>query len=579
MDSPSLLGSRTVSRMSVKRGVGIVIGAALALSCYSTDNGTEPPRDRMNYPVGLAVSAAGRVLYVANSDFDLAYTAGTLQALDLTTIRRHAALAVLNPANPELPRIRPANGTCPYAPNALRPDGTRQALGESCAPPVDARAYIRNSVLIGAFATDLQISSCEATPTNRAEKYGPETTCSASGKRLYVPVRGDTTVTWVDVPFDTGIGAADFTLNCGTDGRGRCDTGHRAGRGDEPGNTRQLALPNEPFGMAQSQDGTHFVVTHQVDGKASLFSTGFSPVQAFGPPSLQWVLENVTPGGNGIAAIPHDRALACTSDEPCENPPPRSAFLQTSRNVPGIDLFRFNPDETSVASSLKRPFLSREATYGVNGNAGGTDSRGIVIDRSPRIRCKANVRNTLAATDPTFASRMQQCGRIPARVFVANRSPASIVYGETGSGVGADFNPDRLILGGSIPLSTGPTRVYLAPIVDARGAYALRLFAVCFDAQIVYIIDPDSLRLENVLRLAPGPFAMAFDPFSFEDAATGAMVKTEPGEARLAYRFAYIASFTDSFIHVVDLDNSSTNKESFERPVLSVGDPTPPKGN
>jgi len=118
----------------------------------------------------------------------------------------------------------------------------------------------------------------------------------------------------------------------------------------------------------------------------------------------------------------------------------------------------------------------------------------------------------------------------------------------------------------------------LAPIVDAGGRYALRLFVVCFDAQSVFILDPESLRVENVLRLAAGPFAMAFDPFSFEDVAARAVVPARSDETRRAYRFAYIASFTNSFIHVIDLDNSGPVKDTFERPVLAIGDPTPPKG-
>ena len=581
--------SGRVLRKNGKRGfiAGLALFAAVAapnlLACYSTDNGTAPARDILYYPVGIATSPGGRIMYVANSDFDLAYTGGTLQALDLALIRKHAALAAINAADPALPRVRPNNGSCPSAPTTTRPDGNRQALGETCAPPVDPRAYIRSSVVIGAFATDVQIARCEAPPTNVAEKYAAEAPCDVADTRLYVPVRGDTTLSWVEVPIDTGTGAVDFSLRCGADGSGRCDAAHRAGRGDEPNNTRGVVLPNEPFALAQSQDGTHMVVSHQVDGKASLltsgvaYSTGAKGANAT-TPALQWVLEGITIGGNGMVGIPHDRALACTSDEPCSSPPPQPAYLQTSRYVAGIDLLRYYPDSSTVASSLKRPFLSREGTFAVRGNAGGSDSRDIIIDRSPRLVCKADVRKNVPASDPLFAARMRACARLPARVFVANRAPASIVYGEVGGGDAADYNPDRIVLGGSVPLSSGPSHLYLAPIVDANGNYALRLFVVCFDAQTVFIMNPDSLTVENVLRLAPGPFAMGFDPFLLEEAAIGAPVRAVADETRRAYRFAYIASFTDSFIHVIDLDNSNTNKDTFERPVLAVGDPTPPKG-
>jgi len=43
------------------------------------------------------------------------------------------------------------------------------------------------------------------------------------------------------------------------------------------------------------------------------------------------------------------------------------------------------------------------------------------------------------------------------------------------------------------------------------------------------------------------------------------------------YRFAYLASFRDSFVQVIDLDASSP--ETFERVVFTLGQPTPPKGS
>jgi DNA-binding beta-propeller fold protein YncE len=71
-------------------GSGLAGACALVLaSCYSTGDGIAPPRDAFYYPVGLAVSAGGNVLYVANADFDLQYNGGTLQSYDLNLIRAH----------------------------------------------------------------------------------------------------------------------------------------------------------------------------------------------------------------------------------------------------------------------------------------------------------------------------------------------------------------------------------------------------------------------------------------------------------------------------------------------------------
>ncbi len=44
------------------------------------------------------------------------------------------------------------------------------------------------------------------------------------------------------------------------------------------------------------------------------------------------------------------------------------------------------------------------------------------------------------------------------------------------------------------------------------------------------------------------------------------------------YRFAYIASFTQSYLQVLDLDNAQANPATFETIVYTLGVPTNPKG-
>src|SRR5678816_3359143 len=89
----------------------------LALSsCYTAGQGTAPPDKAFYFPVGLAVSKGGNVLYAVNSDFDLQWNGGTLQAYDLDLIRQHAVIAIggtpdhpdPDPFNPALPVINRA---------------------------------------------------------------------------------------------------------------------------------------------------------------------------------------------------------------------------------------------------------------------------------------------------------------------------------------------------------------------------------------------------------------------------------------------------------------------------------------
>jgi DNA-binding beta-propeller fold protein YncE len=567
----------------------LMFGAA---DCYSTGDGTPPPLDRLYYPVGLRVSAGGSVLYAVNSDFDLQFNGGTLQSYDLALIRRHTVRLIADPSAPEVP-VFDRSQLVDKAGQPLCPDrgAAGATLGEICAPPVDSSFYVRDSAIIGAFATDLLLSP----PPSQLE--GPEAAGNRSFDRLYTAVRGNASITWASIerdtpssvaPLDKAIPYGPFILQCGQDSSGRCDTVHQAGSNpDERGNTRHITMPGEPFGMAMSQDGQSIVVTHQNETKTSLFDTGLrrtdnspGPADVAPPPSIQFVLDDVPFGGVGLAAIPHDR------DAFMANPAafPRQAFLETSRVLPQISLIRQYPDEfNGVTSNQRRPFLDREGAFPVAVGPGGNDSRGIVIDPTPRLACKAKVNKNpvdpaKGRTQAVFDAEIVACARKPARVFVANRSPAALLIGELGGSATASdsYDPDRLQLHTAIPLSAGPSKIYLGPVVEADGALALRVFAVCFDSATVFVFNPETDQVENVIRVGLGPFAMAFDPFTFEDVAANKQVESFNGIRR--FRFAYLASFTKSFIQILDLDNFERSP-TFERVVFTLGQPTNPKGS
>jgi hypothetical protein len=687
----------TARRLVLQAALFLPVAAGASLlspACYlSGAGGTDPPTETFYFPVGLAVSAGGNVLYVANSDFDLQYNGGTLQSYDLYRLRHdtaeliganfltpssadpncqstlesallqcnlvasdgstHTTKAVEQEINGEIhifPQIEQWQPNCQNTPSISQTNGSRLLFGDACSPPVDSTAYIKTSTIIGAFATDLQLS--------------------LDGTRLFSPVRGNATLTWAEVDPDNasyippesgqdagadagldwpspnwpgagltpsaGQNAPDpFTFYCGG---ARCDSAHETGAVPTLADTRAVTLPGEPFAMAQTEDGTAVVITHQTSPQTSVLLTGISacldngasPAPACFPvgasatsaaggvspdaapfvgagtasatdPSMQFVLSGVPIGGDGIVAVPHDldspvpRCELVGYQAPCVRP----AFLETSHSAAELDLIRYYNDD---GSSLLRPFLVREVPYALAVNSGGSDSRGIVIDDTPRRACKAQP-----------GAVASQCAQLPARVFFASRTPPSLVLGEIGetsaNGDGS-FDPDRLVITGSVPLQFGPSRVYLAPIVDATGRYALRVFVACFDSNEIFVYDPEAGVIENTIATGPGPFAMAFDPFSLDDVAQNNVVKADPrqsdpdlkantgidvssaagGPASLKrYRFAYVASFTYSYVQVIDLDDSvfepcpgdptESCNVTFERPVFSLGQPIAPKGS
>ena len=576
-------------------------GGASGVACYNTGDGSAPPLDRFYFPVGLSVSHGGTVLYAVNSDFDLQYNGGTIQSYDLRLIRQHVAKAIANPADPALPLVRPASGACPADPPVEQSNGSgaRQPLGQTCAPPVDSRVYIRDSALIGAFATTMLLSRAPSDMIVRTPKTTADDAAlpvgNATTDRLFMPVRGSATLTLASIvrdtfdsapaPTDTKDGYAPFQIRCGQGPSLRCDAIHSVGEdAAEEGNTRGITMPGEPFAAALSEDGTSLVITHQTNNSATLFSTGQSRDRNDSAddrpyPAIQYVAPNIPIGGSGIAAVPHDL------DAFLGQSLPRPAYLETSRAIASVSLLRQYPDtQGGTDPNLNRPFLDIEGSFAVTASASGVDSRDVKIDVTPRLACKARVGAVDAATGRTQATRdaeIAACARKPARVFIANRSPAALLVGSIGAvdGINGTYDPDLLTIHSSIPISDGPSKVYLAPVVEKDGAYALRVFVVCFDSSTIFVYDPDANALERVIKVGTGPFAMAFDPFSLDDVARHAQVPVDARDGDLRrYRFAYIASFTQSFVQVLDLDNAVPSTPTFEGIVYTLGVPTDPKG-
>jgi DNA-binding beta-propeller fold protein YncE len=584
-----------------------IVAGGLGTACYGAGGGTAPPTSAFYFPTGLAVSTSANVLYVINSDFDLQWSGGTLQSYNLFQIRADTAalieanlmmcpadsdpqcLMVATSAVGHIPFLNGFMWTagCQNAPPPPSSNGQGVQLGEACAPPVDSVQYQKASVILGAFATDLQLSVTPACPQGF--------TCAPPlpFRRLFAPVGGSATVTWADVTDDADPNAtpatfsspSPFDLNCGVLVDGRCDSLHQTGNDpNAPGNTRGATMPGEPFGIAQTQDGAALAVTSETDTKTSLLSTGlgdeFDPNRQTTDPIMQFVVDGLPTGGVGIAAIPHDprAVIPCerVGDQPgCVRP----AFLETTRNSAEVDLLRYYDDD---GSTLHRPFLTREAAFPITVNSVGTDSRGIAIDPSQRLLCEE-----AAQTDSDKAA----CAVLPSRVFIANRTPPSLIVGTIGQ-VQPDgtYNPDLLVLNGNVALTDGPSKVFVAPVVGPDGLYKVRVFVVCFDTNSIFVYDPDSLATptaapETIIYTGTGPFALAFDPFSLDQVAHDIATRTPVAADTRSplselnvkrYRFAYVASFTHSFLQVIDLDQS--NLITYGHVVFTLGQPTPPKG-
>jgi hypothetical protein len=382
------------------------------LCACSIDNpGVAPPAHLINFPIALALSPpdAGEApdwLFIANSNFDLRYNAGSVQSYDLGDIE--AGLGCASPP-------------CEMRPVDLRP----------------------SEVLVGSHVAGMAVSP--------------------SGERLYLAVRSDTNLTYVNV--------TDGGLECGGGGaQHRCSDEFR--RGDEAvASERGVALPGDPVGVAAGSlemlgrdpaDGDFVLMAHRT-GRVSLFlhqreGDGQAPILVHVVTGLPEGLVNIEldPDGFGWA--------------------PSTDVAQIARVGVAID---------GETRDLTRSFAFDLGTLNVTRvDVGGRgDTRDVAFDPRPDVD----------------------------RAYVLSRRPEAILVADRAQAVPGDLGVVDVI-----PIGFGPSRLAVAEIdLAADGSTPdLRtlLFASCFDSREIWVVDPDLGQTVNVIRGLSGPFELAVDP-------------------------------------------------------------------
>jgi hypothetical protein len=461
----------------MRRLIPSVVSCVLLSGCFGPSEGVEVPVAEIYFPVGLALDQGDQHLFVVSSDFDLQFNAGAIQSYDTGKLLRNLPV----PANDAPGGLLPA----PDARDGLCVNGERSAAERLVYPGVcnPFALTAESSVKIGAFATDAIL---------RQTENGPQ--------RLFVPVRGDSTLHWLDID-------GDGRMQCGQSGNGgACDAQHRAG--DDPTeNTRDITLNVEPFGVDASEHGENIVVSNQTTGTASLFVTDRE--NPSNGPQLKFALpiERVR-RPVGVAALPRPAAQGDVRDG--------DTFLMTFRDSAQVRVLRVHADDSSAPD---RPFLVDGGGVGIAANSVGSDSRGIAVDTSARKAAEKR-----CAGDEEC---LTQAALVPLDVYVANRSPASLLIGRT--------NPPQEYPSffDSVPLTVGPSHVAIGKVRTAAGELETRVFVACFDSRRVFVYDPGRARIETEIFTGRGPHAMVVDE-------TRALL--------------YVGHFTDSYVGVYSLD-------------------------
>lgn len=568
----------------------VALSAVLLGSCFSPGDGQAPPLKSLYFPTGLALDVipkmssdpsiepdppdAPKHLFVASSDFDLQYKASALASYDLDKLSAYlpqscnvdsdcadgkecdaASANHLVSGDPSYFCVAPGMEATPCGALGEHSAADQLLFPGRCAS-IDPRVHlevIADQVQIGAFATDAVF------------KATGEGGSSAIKGRLFLPVRGDATLHWIDVlsPADH---VADGALDCGQSAPDfSCDPLHRIGNNTDA-NLNNLKQEPEPFAIGVDDDGTNIVITNQTTGSVSLYVNRW-PEAA--PVTLVSILTGLPTAPVGIAALP--RPVLPSDDMSYE-----TGFLTVYRNAPQVDLLRVpsdNENNDNKDSPDYRPVLTRAAAVAINANSIGSDSRGIVIDDSQRQAdsrvCEKPCFGLAVKSPERDACLRQQAACLQAvhqpSVFVSNRAPASLLIGALTSDSSYAWGTSELpAFTDSIPLTAGPSRVVLGKVRvpgsrlmdDAGRPYDLeqRVFIVCFDSRRIYVYDPVRHVIDSIVSTGRGPFALAID------------------EAR---GLGYVAHFTDSYLGVISLDQRFP--KNYAAIVASVGVPSPPR--
>ncbi len=516
----------------------LLCGLGASSSCFTGSKGRPPNATQLYFPTGLAISAGRSTLYVANSDFDLQYAGGVVQALDA-----HALRVATRPIVDALAQHQPAEVACAKVGLGINPD---PFLNPGPCAPLDAAPFIRQAAFVGAFASAMALA------------YYP----TGGGARLFTPVRGDPSITFFDVDDDRKGPTGTFRLDCSQGDDGFCGDDHRIGRNPDR-SLRGLQMPSDPLGTAASPDGTAIVSAHQTQQAASLV---INPWQSL--PYLSYFVSRLPVGPTEVAAIPRpavvDRARAAALAGNY-NFNYNETFALTYRASPELDIITYQPDSGSVPP---RPFLVVQQQVPLTVSASNADSRGVAVVSTARLACEAT-----CATKASPLDCAADCAeQVPLKIYITARAPATLLIGRvhtllsrsklTVAGVTADRITAVLHtvdVHESIPLDFGASHVRVGQVVGKDGTLVDRVFALAFDAREIFIIDPLTDTVEAVMKAGRGPQDVAIDS------------GVEDGQA---YSFMYVAHFTDSYLGVADLD--LRRPLSYAQLVANVGTPTPP---
>lgn len=402
------------------RAIWALLALAVLAGCPASAEDVRPPDDGFYFPTGLAISPDEKFLFVSNANSDLRYGSSSLLVLDLDVVDgvvRDWIDADSVPAGCSQDLDDRAAIICPEEHEGNNVQYLRQGAG----------------VRLGNFVGEVKLQQLDN-----------------GNLRLFVPSRGDPSITWVD--FDT----AAEVLECGGEGAyPRCDGDHQLEQlRDDP----DLAgLSSEPFGLYVDGVNGYVVVAHLTSGNISLAS---SPPDDSEPPLLVDVKGGffATSRTTGLRG-----AVAVEGRQPGD---PNDLLYVTSRGESRIQMLHVEQPSDEVY-----PLLVPTDYFFLNTVFPAEESRGMVFSADGN------------------------------RAHIINRRPPTLITVDTS--LDTEGRPTNEVIQAT-ELCPQAGLVTLADVGQGDRAYV-----TCFRDGQIWVIDPEAASLESVINVGRGPHAMA----------------------------------------------------------------------
>ena len=508
--------------------IGLFALAALVGGCHwtLTDQGTDPKSAQLYFPSGIAMDPGGRYAYVANANADLRYGGGTIMLVDMLAFE--CSVARFRQLNPVQPGAPPSDlpAACGSDPTVWDAGITRSLCQTDPIDPsivdCDETGFIRapSTVRIGNFAGVVRVRALDDVH-----------------RRLFVAVRGDPSITMVDVDLSKDPNASGM-LNCYDPNHTlppvpsspvACDVSALAQQFYCQGlptctlginDNGATQLPTEPFGMQIDEARGRLLVTHLSSGQVS--------VLALDQPAQTSLLSSSTSFFPLDSSGRHG-AFGLAKQHPED---PISTWYLTSNLNAEIATFRLANADVIVGQTA----FALSASF-----AQGGDVRDIAFDVGGN------------------------------RAFVTENNPPSTMVIDT-SPDPMNGNQARNVVTDIVDICQTPShlKVTKLAVTGAAGAppyLKTKVVVVCFLSSQIMIVDPDRPGVDDTIFSGMGgPNDVAFNFYGAGETPPAAVTTTITGMPR----HGYVTNFSESTVAVVDLEPGS---KSENRVIARLGFP------